>query len=100
MKYVIATVRVLVETQPELIAVLTHCKKATLREPACRGFDILVSATDPEKVVVVESFDSHEDHMAHIEMPYVRAVHEVAERLALEKTFENIYADRVEVDHG
>jgi quinol monooxygenase YgiN len=63
-------------------------------------FDVLTSTTDPEKVVVVEAFKTDGGHTEHIKTPQVAAVPRDAFPLAAEKTFQNIFADRVEVDHG
>ena len=100
MKYVVATVRVKPHRQPELIEVLKRCREASLLEPGCKGFEICVSAIDPEEIVVFERFARHEDHMTHSRMPYVHAVHEVAREVVTKQTFEDIFADRVEVGHG
>jgi quinol monooxygenase YgiN len=100
MKIVIATFQVAVQDQPAFIAVFQHCRTETLKEPACLDFDLHISTSEPEKLVVVESFHTHEDHMKHVDTPYVRAAIDAMDKYARDRTFQDIFADRVEVNHG
>jgi quinol monooxygenase YgiN len=100
MKVVIATFHVDSANQPPFIEVFGRCRTETLKEPNCLGFDLYKSTTEPDKLVVVESFKDHADHLRHVETPYVREVIAAMDRYASDRTFENLWVDRVEVDHG
>src|SRR5262245_46848201 len=100
MKFVVATYRVPDKTRKAYIDVLQRCRDGMQAEPDCRQFEVLVSPTDPEKVVVVAAFTSPEAHAALKNRSFVQAVMQSWPTMVTEKTFQNIFAEHVEVDHG
>ena len=61
------------EREGELAAVLARYVVLTRGEPGCRNVDLLISATESGKFVVIEKWDSPDDRPAHLDTELMTA---------------------------
>jgi quinol monooxygenase YgiN len=55
--------------QGDLAAVLAKYVVLTRRRPACRNVDLVASGTRPDRLVVIEKWESADDARAHLDAP-------------------------------
>jgi quinol monooxygenase YgiN len=66
------------ERVDELAAVLARYVVLTRREPACRNVDLLASATERGRFVVIQKWDSPDAARAHLDTPLMVDMAEAA----------------------
>jgi quinol monooxygenase YgiN len=98
MKFVIGWLTLKPGRRDEFMAVAQSFIAATVREEGVVFFEFHHSSTDPDGVVVVECYKNHEAHQLHWTRPHFVAMWKDVERLAIEGSFENIFADRTVPD--
>jgi quinol monooxygenase YgiN len=55
--------------QSDLAAVLAKYVVLTRRRPACRNVDLVASGSRPDRLVVIEKWESADDARAHLDAP-------------------------------
>jgi quinol monooxygenase YgiN len=55
--------------QGDLAAVLAKYVVLTRRQPACRNVDLVASGSRPDRLVVIEKWESADDARAHLDAP-------------------------------
>jgi len=69
----------------DLAAVLARYVVLTRQEPACRNIDLLSSATESGRFVVIEKWDSADDARAHLDTELMTGMAAAAVPLLAEK---------------
>ena len=72
--YVIATIMVQPGTQDRFLEHARTFIAASRREKGCLAYDIHVSATDPNKIVTVEQYESEQAMVAHNTSNHLKAL--------------------------
>ncbi len=96
MIYVIATMKIEVDTRELVTVAARPCIEASRAEPGCRRYDLLTEMFDPTAMVFVEEWDSREALEAHFATQHVAAWREAREPYVVSSTVEVIHADKVE----
>jgi quinol monooxygenase YgiN len=73
------------EREAELAAVLARYVVLTRGEPGCRNVDLLASATESGRFLVIEKWDAPEIVRAHLDSPLMIEMAEAAVPLLAEK---------------
>ena len=93
---VIATLTVKPGSQSELIAAAKLGIAETRKEKGCLLYDLHTSATDPERMVFVEKWETRDDLTAHSKMPHLKAWRDASAPHVLSRTIEIIHPEKVE----
>ena len=98
MKYVIGWIKLQPGKRDEFLSLLGPFTEKTQQEEGNDFFEYYPSSKDPDTVFIAEKFRSAEDHDLHHQTPQHIDIWGHIQRLGAEARFENIFADRVEVD--
>lgn len=99
-KFIIGKMRVKPGTRDELLAAAKPFIASTRAEPGCVYFEMSVSASEPDMLVVIEEFKSAADHDFHDKSVHMAAFRVDLGRLVVETYFQFIYSDQVEDNGG
>jgi len=94
--YVIAEVRVKPGTADKAIAAARACVAETVKEDGCVSYDMHRSVTDPERLVLVERWETHEALKRHFETPHFKAWRAAGPDFVAERKVEVVTPDKVE----
>jgi quinol monooxygenase YgiN len=99
-KFIIGRMRVKPGTRDELLAAAKPFIQQTRAEPGCVFFEMAVSASDPDGVLVAEEFKDAAAHDFHDKSAHMDVFRAVLGRLLVETQFEFIYSDKVDTNGG
>ena len=91
MKYVIGWLKLRPGMRDQLMNRIKPFVALSLTEQGVRHFEVNTSASDPDTVVFIESYDSDELHQAHQDTPEHQALLADIFKVAVSGKFEHIY---------
>ncbi len=98
MKYVIGWLKLRPGTRDQLMNRIKPFVALSLTEQGVRHFEVNTSASDPDKVVFIESYDRGELHRAHQDTPEHQALLADIFKVAVSGKFEHIYPASTRTD--
>src|SRR5437868_6646649 len=99
-KYIIGRMRVKPGTRDELLVAAKPFIAETRQEPGCVFFEMAISDSDPDGLVVIEEFKDAAAHELHDKTTHMAAFRVPLNRLLVEAEFEFIYSDKIEHNGG
>ena len=97
-KFIIGWVKFKPDKRTEFLYAMKAHAAATRLEVGCVFFDVGASLEDPDKIVIVECFESAEAHQHHLNAPRMMALIADVRNMIAEGKFENILSDDVITD--
>jgi quinol monooxygenase YgiN len=94
--YVIAEVRVKPGTIDKAIAAARLSVAETVKENGCISYDMHQSVTDPQRLVLVERWESREALTRHFETPHFKAWRAAGPEFVAERKAEVITPEKID----
>jgi quinol monooxygenase YgiN len=94
--YVIAEVRVKPGTIDKAIAAARLSVAETVKEDGCISYDMHQSVTDPQRLVLVERWESREALTRHFETPHFKAWRAAGPEFVAERKAEIITPEKID----
>jgi len=98
MKYVIGWLKLKPGKRDEFLTLMRPFTEKTRQEEGVDFFECHPSSTESDTVLVVERYRTAEDHDLHHQTAHFADIWGHVQRLCVEGRFENIFADRVDID--
>jgi quinol monooxygenase YgiN len=96
MIYVIATFDLHPGTREQTIAAAMPCVVETNKEPGCVLYELHASAVNPDRLVMVEKWETRAHLQAHMGTPHVAAWRKAGGGFIARRTVEIVHAGEVE----
>ena len=96
MIYVIAELRVKPGTADKAIAAARLSVAETVKENGCISYDMHRSVTDPERLVLVERWETPEALKRHMETPHFKAWRAVSPDFVAERKVEIVTPEKID----
>ena len=96
MIYVIAEVRVKPGTIDQAIAAARLSVAETVKEEGCISYDMHQSVTDPQRLVLVERWESREALTRHFDTPHFKAWRAAGPEFVAERKAEVITPEKID----
>lgn len=81
---------------PHLREAARICVAETLKEEGCIAYDLFESATEPDKLVFVERWETREALSRHARTPHIAAWREVSLPYVVERRIEIVKPENIE----
>lgn len=96
MIYVIATLTTKPGALDQLRDAVKACRDETVKEAGCMAYDFHVDIFNPQRLVVVEKWETREALTAHSKTPHLARWREASGPLTLERKIEIVHPEKVE----
>jgi quinol monooxygenase YgiN len=96
MIYVIATIELKPGSVEQIRAAAAACRAETLKEVGCIAYEMFSSLDNPDKVVVVEKWQTREDLTTHSKQPHLKVWRDASAPFTASRKIEIVHPEKVE----